>query len=68
MDKIITQSEIEKIIFLLNERSNLKVKQILKDLPDEDSELKNKLKTLIRNLGKSNMINKTEIEELINEN
>lgn len=61
--KLISQEEINQIIKYLNERKLREIK-ILLNLLKED-ELRNKLKSIIGNLGKSNMLNKNEIEVLL---
>jgi len=65
-----TNKKITEIKRLLNERKTIEAKKFLDEL---DAELENfqkffdGIRTLIRNLGKSNMINKSEIEEVITE-
>lgn len=63
--RAITDKEIEELIKTIDSRNLLQVKKSLTNLPED--ELRIKLKTLIINLGKSNMINKEEIEVLLNE-
>lgn len=63
--KIITDQEISEILNLINERRIIQVRKVLKNLTNDP--LRDKLRTLIRNLGKSNMINKEEIEVLLKE-
>ena len=61
--KIITDEEINLIRNHLNNRRFREIKILLNHL--QEDELRNKLKSLIGNLGKSNMINKEEIEVLL---
>ena len=63
--KLINDEEIIQILKYLNERKFREIKMLLNLLKED--ELRNKLKSLIGNLGKSNMLNKDEIEVLLKE-
>lgn len=61
--KQITDEEIVQIIEMINERRIIQVKKMLNNLPNE--QLRIKLRTLIRNSGKTNMIEKDKIEKIL---
>jgi len=65
--KQISNEEIQEIISCINNRQTIQVKKKLSELEEsKEDEIINELKRLLRNLGKSNMIMKSEIENLIN--
>jgi len=63
-DFLITEEEIETIKKLLRERNNYKqIKEILDNL--ENEEIKEKLKRLIRDSGKTNIIQIDKLKEIL---
>jgi len=67
MSKLITNEQIESIKKLLRDRNNYQeIKNILDNL--EENKVIDDLKRLVRDLGKSNMLEKSKIEEVIKDN
>lgn len=65
--KQISNEGIQEIISLINNRQTIQAKKKLTELEDsEGNKILDDLKRVVRNLGKSNMIMKSEIEEIIN--
>ena len=66
--RIITDEEITKVILYINSYQTLKAKGILQNLEEQKKDtLREDLRRLVRNNGRSNMISKSEIEELLRE-
>jgi hypothetical protein len=63
--KIITDEQIEEIKLRLKIRGYIKIIEIINNLKED--KLRDELKRIIRNSGRTNMINKEELEILINE-
>lgn len=67
MNKIISTEQIEELKTLFRNRNSYQsIKTILDNL--EENKVIDDLKRLIRNNGKSNMINKDKIQEIIEKN
>ena len=64
--KKITEEQIENIKNLINERKILDVKKILGSLEDsKEEEILEELKRISRDKGRTNMIPKSEIEQIL---
>ena len=64
--KKITEEQIENIKNLINERKILDVKKILGSLEDsKEEEILEELKRITRDKGRTNMISKSEIEQIL---
>lgn len=60
---IITEKEIKEVLDYIKNRNTLAARKILKEL--KPYTLRDKLKTMLK--GKSNIVYKIEIEEILNE-
>jgi len=64
--KNITEEQIEEIVDLINTHRTLSVKKRLKELPDcKEEEIIKKLKRIIMNSGRSNLVATSEIEQIL---
>ena len=68
MKKIITDKEIEKIVTMSFRNSTLQIKKLLSELPElKEDTLREDIRRLLRDKGRSNMINTSEIRNVLNE-
>lgn len=67
--KQITEEQISEVITLINSRHVIEAKKILTNLEDvkENTKLRDKLKKIVREAGRSNMISKDKIINLLEE-
>jgi len=68
--KQIEEKQVAEIIQLINKRHTIEAKEILSNLEDvkQDNKLKDELQKIIRNTGRSNMISKDKIVNLLENN
>ncbi|MFX1312066.1 MAG: hypothetical protein ACFFHD_05595 [Promethearchaeota archaeon] len=65
--KKISEEQIKEIIYEINNHKTIGIKKQLNELEDcKEQEILDDLKRLIRNNGRSNMISKSDLEEIRN--
>lgn len=68
MKKIITDEDIEKITKLSFRNSTMQIRKLLTELPElQEDTLREDIRRLIRNNGRSTMISVSDLENILNE-
>ncbi len=68
MKRIITDEDIEEITKLSFRNNTMRIKRLLTELPElKEDTLREKVRALLMNSGRSNMISVSELENILNE-